>query len=610
MVTAGQVRHEDREGNNAADSAADAGVALFEADLINLSDHFAARQAGYTRLLRQLTHHITFTYRVRAALIHHHNQTPHPHQPHNTSTASTLQPKPKPTNPAIAPTYHAPSSPHPPHYYHINQPITIQQCPRALAKHPASTEVQEFLLNMPILDHRKGKGGKGFTGAMGITWLELYVLFRLAGYDNPIPVDSTSATARPNLQKQLHCFRAALQQVVHLTCSPTDQWLTKGKEVAQHRLQGLGITTYLTVLPWQPHLTPTTQHQVAVEILKSQHGLTHVKAMAALQTQTSLHGNRLLLKGRTSWTRAIKPTPHALYPPPPAPQHHQYPHHLPQGRGGSADPGNNTLERSDTADSNHNHRHTTTNRTATATSPPATTSTPASTSPTDFQGFHGRGETADPGEAQPLTPPTRARQGEPPPGPSVVFFQCPKCPHKLMGNRPAFDHHNLDYKIWCRQCHRSWAIGRWQCSCGTPWHVCPTHQGEPHRLRTSTTPPTAPTTTTPTPTTAGSPSPAAPSTAATRRTTKRVLGQGRDGSIHNWLDQPATKRSRPTPAEVELGTATAPAGIKHHLLGPKLRAKFPRLAVTTTPPPPPAEHPANLSTSTPTTTSQPHRCCR
>ena len=46
-----------------------------------------------------------------------------------------------------------------------------------------------------------------------------------------------------------------------------------------------------------------------------------------------------------------------------------------------------------------------------------------------------------------------------------------------------------------------------------------------------------------------------------------------------WLDQPALKRLRPPPAEVELGIVTqdddvAPTA-KHYLLGPKLGAKSP-----------------------------------
>ena len=618
MVTAGEVRLDDKEGNDAADEAADEGVALFEQSLISLSDHFATRQVDYIRMLQHLVHHITFTYRIRAALLQHHSQPPH--QSHNTT--STSAPKPKPTMPAKAPAYH--TDPPDVHYYPITQLITIQQCPRALARHPASTDIQAFLMSMPILDHRKGRAGRPFTGAMGITWLELYVLFRLAGHAQPIRVATDSANARPALQQQLHRFRTTVKQVVHLTCSPSDQWLIKGKDVVQHRLQGLGVSTYLPVLPWQPHLTPSAQHQIAIEILKSQQGLTQPKAMAALQAQRPVTRRRLLLKGRTRWSQAIRPMPQALYPPSPAPPCHL----LPQGRGDMIHPHDTlptnhcttTMGGSDKADPSTISfpDHCTTARASHA-------SPAASTVPSDFQAHASRPSStmADPSDhitnrPNTTTPPAPTSYSGA--APAWVFFQCPKCPHKLSGQRPVFDLHNLDYKVWCRQCKRSWAINRWQCDCGSPWHVCPQHKGEPHRLR-STTPhgtPPGPRATTTAPSL--SLSPAVQSTAAPRTTTKRVLGQGKDRAIHSWLDLPAPKRSRPPPAEVELGpVVTMATGTKHYLLGPKLRAKFPRVGSTTpTSPPPPDEHPVTTaSPSQPSTqspnllsASQPHSCSR
>ena len=55
------------------------------------------------------------------------------------------------------------------------------------------------------------------------------------------------------------------------------------------------------------------------------------------------------------------------------------------------------------------------------------------------------------------------------------------------------------------------------------------------------------------------------------------MGQGKDSNIELWLDRVAPKRAKPAPTEVELGELP-PQGIKHHLLGPKLRAKFPRFS--------------------------------
>ena len=158
--------------------------------------------------------------------------------------------------------------------------------------------------------------------------------------------------------------------------------------------------------------------------------------------------------------------------------------------------------------------------------------------------------------------------------PDIVHFQCPRCPHKLPGTRPAFRLNNLDYRLWCNQCRRCLFVKHWQCHCHISWHLCPQHRGEPDRLRAAqaaTQPPNP------------HPPAAQAKVAPARRKAHRELGQGRDSRIQQWLDQPPPKRARAEPAEIELGTIhqdDMPRQPKHHMLGPKLRAKFPRIEPT------------------------------
>ena len=155
---------------------------------------------------------------------------------------------------------------------------------------------------------------------------------------------------------------------------------------------------------------------------------------------------------------------------------------------------------------------------------PSNNTTSSSTSPSDYRQEHQQESGRQPQQR----------------APDLVFMQCPKCPHKLLGSRPAFNLQQLDAKTWCKQCKRSWAVHRWQCSCQIPWHTCQVHKSEPHRLRTTTPAPTPRTTPT-------------NSTTTSRTATKRALGQGRDAQVQRWLDLPPTKRARAHPAEVELG---------------------------------------------------------
>ena len=155
--------------------------------------------------------------------------------------------------------------------------------------------------------------------------------------------------------------------------------------------------------------------------------------------------------------------------------------------------------------------------------------------------------------------------------PTIAFFRCPRCTHQLPATKTAFDQNHLDTRVWCNSCRKSLFVRQWQCACQLPWHTCPKHCTEPQRLRAQAPHPAPPTTT---------------ADAPPRPRPKRVLGRGQDERIRQWLDQPAAKRRRPEPpADIDLGEclpgseqATAAKRVKAHLLGPRLMAKFPRLA--------------------------------
>ena len=392
----------------------------------------------------------------------------------------------------------------------------------------ASSAGQGAALRQAAPEHEDGSDCLHAHG-MGTTWIELYVLYRLAGKPEPIQYTAEDASSRPTLRMQLHAFRRGVRRVVQLAMPASLHWLFKGEAHGNRRLGSLGITTYLATLPWQPCLTKDAQNRLAIEVLRSQHRLTTTKAQQALLENKLLPLRSLQLKGRTKWSRQLRPLKQPLYShPPPAPSP---PSQAPQ--------------------------HTTT-----TSQEHITASTSSSTNPADFAGHQ-----ASLGQAvalQLLAPGSEANSAPPPPLTCIVFFRCPRCPHQLPGTKPAFATNNLDRRIWCNQCQKSLFSRLWQCSCGLPWHGCPRHQGEPERLRALREPaaPTAP---------AGPP----------RRPPKRKLGQGRDEMIQRWLDHPQPKRSRPPPTEVELGVVEPlSSGIKHHLLGPKLRAKFPKLSST------------------------------
>ena len=334
MVDSGQVTAADKAGNDAADEAADEGVKLFTPTITALSEALADRHTSYSTNLRTLMQHIAFVYQVRAVLLKQSHDSSAPQAAHTASQRS--QP---PHIPATTPPYHDSQHTHPQQY--LQQLIRIEQCPNALSKHPSAPDVQQLLRTMPFLqaDARdKGVGqatvlGIPTTGVgtdirvtnngtaegpvaknmLGITWLELYVVYRLAGHPPPISPAAQPAISQPMLRQQLHTFRVAVRTIFRLTVPEPQHHLIKGAATTTRRLAGLGITTFLATLPWQPDLTPAAQNQVAIEVLRSQNKLTKQRAEQTLQQHKPVALRRLQLKGRARWGTQLKASRQPIY---------------------------------------------------------------------------------------------------------------------------------------------------------------------------------------------------------------------------------------------------------------------------------------------------------
>ena len=290
-------------------------------------------------------------------------------------------------------------------------------------------------------------------------------------------------------------------------------------------------------LPWQPDLTDMARQRLAQELTRSQYRLTLTQAAKALAEGRQLATWPVQLKGRTRWSASIKTFHQQLY------------HHTEPSQASSS----MSPEQPTTATRVTVHRR----------------------QPHQGQQDTGRDDGIQTAGAAAAGYPSR-------PLPSIVYFTCPGCPRKLLpGTRPVFNTHNLDARLWCNSCRKSLFVKTWQCSCGIPWHNCPEHQSEPHRLCSmqQLMPPTTPhhqhITDTP---------------AQPRNKVRNVLGQGRDAMIQQWLERPPPKRTRTEPDVVEPEDPASPSQVemqrpkrvKTYPLGPKLRAKFQRIWAITT----------------------------
>ena len=280
------------------------------------------------------------------------------------------------------------------------------------------------------------------------------------------------------------------------------------------------------------------------------------QATKSLQENKPLQLRRLQLKGRTKWFDTIPNLRPHLHPQHTygEPGHCEYQHtdeQAPVAEQGAPGPGSSALPSPGASIAACQPQSSSSHEANTSSS--STACTPSSSQSNhhqaDNKGTPGARQAGDPQPSRPNEQPTQA-----------VFFSCPRCPRVLPAHHRSFSHSTLDTKVWCNDCRRSLPAGQWQCSCHVQWHVCPFHQHEPTRLRQQ------------------QPAPPQPKTKAKQKPQPKVLGKGRDGRIQQWLDQPAPKRARSQPEEIELGAlAVQHTGLKRNLLGPKLQAKFQRL---------------------------------
>ena len=180
-----------------------------------MSTCMAERHAGYQKFLRTLLRHIAFMYRVRAMLLQQ-QDAGQQHQQQQQHTARTNHRQSIPRTPATKPPFHTQPNSTRPQY--LRQLLTIQQCPVAVSKHPATPQLQHFLVHMPMLIYGDPTGEQESTHhGMGITWLELYILYRLTGNPPPLKNPAQPAATRPTLRYQLHTFRAGVRTLERLT---------------------------------------------------------------------------------------------------------------------------------------------------------------------------------------------------------------------------------------------------------------------------------------------------------------------------------------------------------------------------------------------------------
>ncbi len=122
--------------------------------------------------------------------------------------------------------------------------------------------VQEFLAN------NKYKAIDSNT--QGISWIELYTLYKLSG--GPCMVDNpeSKAQAKPMMRQQLKAFVHTARTIARLTMECDDAMPFRFNDCKKTRLKGLGISTHIPMLKCQVAIDSNLRREIAAHIIKSQ----------------------------------------------------------------------------------------------------------------------------------------------------------------------------------------------------------------------------------------------------------------------------------------------------------------------------------------------------
>ena len=424
QVEAGEVRMQDKIGNDAADQAAEEGVQTFGAKLARLAARLQDRHRSYSVFMQHLQERLVRFYEARYQLRQemdapttaptHHRP---PAQLHNLSKRN---PKARRvvTKTMMPPTTTSASSAGEEVGY-FAPTLALEAC-AGLGARPGAPAVHAFLRG---LRHRFrsafGTHGEGISGSgelrahqtsdtegptpWGTTWLELFIVFKLQGHPDPLPADGRRASARPSLQQQLVEFRSLVRNCAELLFESKVANYFKGKAQGMFRLRCLGISTNLAVLPLQLALDAKLIREISIQVIRSQRRWPRRTIEGMIDQGSDIEVRRVSMKGRAKWISSLRPWKGEVFLPASCPR-----------------------------------------------------------------------------PAEPR-PPRRARADEE--QLESTAFECPYCDNKAACERPAFDLTLLDGKTWCKRCKVSRPVRRWRCLCGNLWHACPAHSSLPQRLR-------------------------------------------------------------------------------------------------------------------------------
>jgi hypothetical protein len=180
---------------------------------------------------------------------------------------------------------------------YVNPKVTIASYPKS--KHDVGlTQSQCFLSNLWVEE--------ASDTVRPITWLELYMVFRVRGYHKPLTNPNNGALTRATLDKQLRQFKKNIRSVIDKTMGGQgDAYLFKPRKGQVDALKGVGILGKHASISCNVVTGAAEQTAIHKALVKLNRQISNNKVDEYLQGTRKLTPHAIKMNGKTGWDSSL-----------------------------------------------------------------------------------------------------------------------------------------------------------------------------------------------------------------------------------------------------------------------------------------------------------------
>ena len=271
-----------KEGNDKADEIADLGANIYGKDIHSLANIFHIRHDKYYTLMKKAVTHIVEAYLINKEL-----------NDRRENAEKTKAPKVKPKQQYVPLTYPE---------LHLTSTVdtlgTLTHYGKLGQNREQLRDVEKFISWLQISEQGKVQ--------RSITWIELYIIFRIRGYGKPIKDPIKPGLKKATLDKQLRAFKANMRNVLSkITNHKGTVNHFKPAKAKDDSLIGVGITGKQTAIACNIYVTSKEQLAIANALATLNRAISNKQLSEFMCNKRGIAPHPLKLNGKVGWDSTL-----------------------------------------------------------------------------------------------------------------------------------------------------------------------------------------------------------------------------------------------------------------------------------------------------------------